>query len=165
MSDESGETPLTDKHFREGGTHITNFSEQKRAVYAETVQRFGDKRFVVSDNPTHHMSGPGGALHWVGGFPAPDFSPFWRLFEAVSELAAANAEVERLRAALASPREPEQGWKLLKDSTFEERSFPEDSPFENGYYYNECAYCGRSFMGYKRRVMCKVCTAAPKGDE
>jgi len=62
------------------------------------------------------------------------------------DLAAAN---ERLR----------DGIKWLKDSTFDERSFHEDAPLENGIYHNDCVNCGRTFVGYKRRTICKVCSA------
>ena len=54
-----------------------------------------------------------------------------------------------------------EGWKLLKDSTFQERSFSEDAAHENGSYYCTCMNCGRQFIGLKRRVTCKVCAAAP----
>jgi len=54
-----------------------------------------------------------------------------------------------------------QGWKLLKDATLEERSWPEDYKHENGNYQNLCCECGRMFNGYKRRVVCKVCSEAP----
>jgi len=53
------------------------------------------------------------------------------------------------------------GFKLLKNSTQEERSFPEDASAENGNYFNNCCNCGRIFIGYKRRVICKVCTQKP----
>ena len=56
---------------------------------------------------------------------------------------------------------PKQGWKLLKDSTLDERSWPEDYKHENGNYQNSCCECGRMFNGYKRRVMCKVCSETP----
>ena len=54
------------------------------------------------------------------------------------------------------PDSPE-GYKLLKDSTYEERSWPEDYAHENGNYTCSCCNCGRQFTGYKRRVTCKVC--------
>lgn len=50
-----------------------------------------------------------------------------------------------------------KGYKILKDTTHEERSFPEDGTYENGCYYNNCVNCGRMFTGHKRRVICKVC--------
>ena len=50
-----------------------------------------------------------------------------------------------------------EGWKLLKDSTHDERSYPEDAEHENGNYYCTCINCGRQFNGYKRRAICKVC--------
>lgn len=50
------------------------------------------------------------------------------------------------------------GYKLLKDSTHDERSWSEDSSHENGAYFCLCHHCGRQFTGHKRRVTCKVCT-------
>lgn len=38
---------------------------------------------------------------------------------------------------------------------------PDDYPHENGNYVCMCADCGKSFMGHKRRVQCRVCAAAP----
>lgn len=40
------------------------------------------------------------------------------------------------------------------------RDWPEDFSDENGNYSNTCMYCGESFQGYKRRVVCKLCTPA-----
>ena len=50
-----------------------------------------------------------------------------------------------------------EGWKLLKDTTQDERSWPEDYVDENGQYFNTCHNCLRVFLGYKRRGTCKVC--------
>lgn len=36
--------------------------------------------------------------------------------------------------------------------------WPEDFPHENGNYYCHCLRCGSQFVGYKRRLECKVCT-------
>lgn len=46
----------------------------------------------------------------------------------------------------------------------EERyDWPEDFAHENGKYQNICCNCGVHFIGYKRRVICKVCAVdAPK---
>lgn len=49
--------------------------------------------------------------------------------------------------------------------------WPEDFSHENGNYFCKCISCGRTFMGYKRRVMCKMCatptpdTSEEKNDE
>jgi hypothetical protein len=51
------------------------------------------------------------------------------------------------------------GYKLLKDSTFDDRSWKEEEGHENGRYYNTCCVCERQFLGHKRRVLCKVCDA------
>lgn len=59
------------------------------------------------------------------------------------------------------PQAVAQGWKLLKDSTNEERSWYEDKGNENGSYYCTCSNCGRAFTGHKRRVVCRVCSASP----
>lgn len=37
------------------------------------------------------------------------------------------------------------------------RSFEEDFHLENGEYCNTCVVCGANFIGYKRRVVCKLC--------
>lgn len=67
-----------------------------------------------------------------------------------------NAEVIPLYAHPAPQPIPE-GWKLVKDCTREERSWPEDYSQENGNYFLTCNHCGREFTGHKRRVTCKVC--------
>lgn len=38
-----------------------------------------------------------------------------------------------------------------------ERDWPEDFGHENGEYFCNCSSCGRTFVGYKRRTICKVC--------
>ncbi len=53
------------------------------------------------------------------------------------------------------------GYRLLKDSSVSERSWPEDEGHENGNYFCDCCNCGRSFKGHKRRQLCRVCDAAP----
>lgn len=39
------------------------------------------------------------------------------------------------------------------------RNWPEDFGHENGDYQNQCVHCGQFFIGYKRRVVCRVCAA------
>lgn len=45
----------------------------------------------------------------------------------------------------------------LDDEDFQKRSFPEDEKYENGSYYCRCVFCNNTFVGYKRRVCCKLC--------
>lgn len=40
--------------------------------------------------------------------------------------------------------------------------FPEDFEHENGMYQNRCLYCKEIFVGYKRRLTCKVCETIAK---
>jgi hypothetical protein len=40
----------------------------------------------------------------------------------------------------------------------EERNWVQDFKHENGNYWNECMFCKKSFVGHKRRVVCKVCS-------
>lgn len=64
------------------------------------------------------------------------------------------------RAALAAaPQVPAVpvGYKLLKDTTHDERRWHEDAKHENGSYFNECVRCLRSFVGHKRRGVCRAC--------
>jgi len=35
--------------------------------------------------------------------------------------------------------------------------FEEDWRHENGNYQNSCIKCGCNFIGYKRRILCKLC--------
>jgi hypothetical protein len=53
------------------------------------------------------------------------------------------------------------GFKLLQDTTHAQRSWPEDASHENGNYSCCCCHCLRMFTAHKRRVVCKVCAAAP----
>jgi hypothetical protein len=58
------------------------------------------------------------------------------------------------------------GWKMLPDTDFDQRSWPEDAAHENGFYSNVCCHCLRTFTGHKRRVVCKSCAAmAPTGEK
>ncbi len=38
-----------------------------------------------------------------------------------------------------------------------DRDWPEDFPHENGSYFNQCFVCKETFLGYKRRAICKKC--------
>ena len=46
---------------------------------------------------------------------------------------------------------------ILNDPRIEYRSWPEDSELENGNYFCKCSKCSQPFIGYKRRVVCRVC--------
>lgn len=48
------------------------------------------------------------------------------------------------------PRTTTEGW-------------PEDAPYENGKYLCTCLACRGTFMGHKRRVICKTCAGMPNG--
>jgi predicted ArsR family transcriptional regulator len=75
----------------------------------------------------------------------------------------ARRVVEReLRASTAAAPSPvPAGFKLLQDTTHAQRSWPEDASHENGNYSCCCCHCLRMFTANKRRVVCKVCAAAP----
>lgn len=73
--------------------------------------------------------------------------------------------VGKTLALLAEARAVPEGWKLLKDTTHAERSWPEDSSHENGNYSNTCVHCLRGFVGHKRRPSCKMCAATPSPAE
>ena len=73
---------LSDKHWTEGGTAITNFPEEDFPIYIEAIQRFGDNDLIVSDQPFGPMRGmPGGSLHDLSRLCS--LSPFWKVFEQV----------------------------------------------------------------------------------
>lgn len=46
-----------------------------------------------------------------------------------------------------------------------DRNYPEDSIYENGEYYCRCLTCNNTFIGYKRRVTCKLCSIESKKDK
>ena len=74
----------------------------------------------------------------------------------------ARQKLEAAVEAALAPQQVPEGYKLLKDSTHDERSYPEDAKHENGWYNNVCGHCWRGFAGHKRRGVCKVCAAAPQ---
>jgi len=41
------------------------------------------------------------------------------------------------------------------------KDFPNDAVHENGNYENKCLNCGSTFVGLKRRVMCRECEEKP----
>lgn len=43
----------------------------------------------------------------------------------------------------------------MKESS---RDWIDDFKHENGNYFNECIKCHSSFIGHKRRVVCKECS-------
>lgn len=104
------------------------------------------------------------AMRWKDE-PTTSFAPN-RVLGILSR-ALLDSRVELINAATRSAR-PEalrttvpDGFKLLRDSTHDERSWPEDASHENGNYYCLCGECGRQFTGHKRRGLCKVCVVSP----
>lgn len=51
--------------------------------------------------------------------------------------------------------------QLFLHSGVSSRDFPEDRPYENGNYINQCLFCDKTFVGHKRRVCCKLCEVVP----
>ena len=45
---------------------------------------------------------------------------------------------------------------MIKSS---KKDWKEDFQYENGKYLCHCAICGSNFLGHKRRVICKECSA------
>lgn len=45
------------------------------------------------------------------------------------------------------------------------RSYIEDFHLENGNYVCTCYKCKESFIGYKRRVVCKLCNVEKEGEK
>lgn len=67
------------------------------------------------------------------------------------------ANGQRCKATIPVPIKPSAKFRFLRDTTYAERSWPEDRDQENGFYTNDCVYCLRTFTGNKRRVVCKSC--------
>ena len=55
------------------------------------------------------------------------------------------------------------GNQILPQTAFERRSWDEDFAHENGNCTCHCHICGHSFIGHKRRTVCKLCASA--GDD
>ena len=51
----------------------------------------------------------------------------------------------------------EIGERTLCGHVVTEHDWPEDFSEENGNYMCTCISCGTSFIGYKRRIVCKYC--------
>lgn len=79
--------------------------------------------------------------------------PAQRIAYLTDRAESAEAELSRLKA-----QEPRPGWRWLKNTTYDERSWPEDAGHENGNYSNSCCECLRMFTGHKRRVVCRSCS-------
>ena len=50
------------------------------------------------------------------------------------------------------------GYKLLRDTTRDQRDYPADFHSEHGHNECVCGHCGRNFGGHKRRTICRACT-------
>lgn len=100
-----------------------------------------------------------------GGWP-PDYHTLYERELCANKALRAENEALKQQVEQGKRDAVPEGWKLLKDSTQEERSWPEDFVYENGNYFNTCCRCDRTFMGHKRRPTCKVCfAAAPKQED
>lgn len=59
-------------------------------------------------------------------------------------------------------------WLSLVDETrfgTPERNWWQDACFENGNYLNTCCFCEKTFIGHKRRVVCRQCSESSKGKQ
>jgi hypothetical protein len=71
-------------HWTNGGTGVTNFTEDMRPVYVEAVKRHGDPDIRVHEKSFGAGNeNYGGSLHNHG--KRKDLSPFWDVFDAVKK--------------------------------------------------------------------------------
>lgn len=58
------------RHFKSGGTGFANFSAKQFDIYAETIRRLGNPRYIISMHPmkgTERMAVPGSlSVHYMG---------------------------------------------------------------------------------------------------
>lgn len=80
--------------------------------------------------------------------------PMLKLDQAMAEDAAAQ-----FGGTWAPLVEVPEGYRVLKDTTLDERTWHEDKDHENGNYSCLCCECGRMFVGHKRRVVCRSCAS------
>jgi hypothetical protein len=52
----------------------------------------------------------------------------------------------------------------FKEMLASNRNWKDDFDHENGRYVNECMFCHKPFMGYKRRVVCFECNDKTKDE-
>ena len=71
---------LVHRHFSEGGTGITNLSQERRAHFEKVLKAYGDPNLVLSSESLDGHPGFGGSLHDVYG--SRDLSDFWHFVEA-----------------------------------------------------------------------------------
>ena len=81
------------------------------------------------------------------------WSPAYKEFMGKTKEAIARAE-----SAIETPAKvsPCAGHAVQQDADAS-CDWPEDFPHENGQYMNTCHVCKNTFIGHKRRVVCKVC--------
>lgn len=65
-------------HMNQGGTFITNFSTERKAVFVEAIRRFADPKVVLCEKSSPAWPNGGGSLHVMDG--RRDLSDFWRVF-------------------------------------------------------------------------------------
>ncbi len=84
-----------------------------------------------------------------------------------------ETEIEQLKKQNARKRQDEKILDWMKNSPDgepfmksknPERDWPEDANLENGQYSCRCYKCGNEFVGYKRRIACKICATEVKKD-
>ena len=78
-----------------------------------------------------------------------------RSFVSIGEYQDLKDELERVKGKLGAPKFDlidARGWADLGGN------WPEDFKLENGNYLNNCIKCKNKFIGYKYRLVCKLCT-------
>lgn len=80
---------LIHKHFREGGTGITNLDDADRPLFRAAINVYGDPTLVISDQPMPPME-TGISLHQLR--PHRDLEDFWRVVEYLRDAGYTPAE-------------------------------------------------------------------------
>jgi hypothetical protein len=164
--DESRQEQSTAYQYRKGWNDClarckqSNLSMQEQAGVKEWEKldlKLAASRFLGWKLPKDFQ--PDGGIRFATNYEYE--SPHWPVGTNLLTYEQAVAMLEHcLEDCMESVVAVPKGYRLLKDSTIEERSWPADSAGENGNYYNTCSCCQRQFVGYKRRSMCKVCSDA-----
>lgn len=57
--------------------------------------------------------------------------------------------------------------RLMTNSLYEDegRDWKEDFQYDNGQYFKTCRSCRHTFIGHKRRVVCKKCVTTPATEQ
>ena len=74
---------MNERHWRKGGTGITNFDKKEKPIYEKAISEYGDDNFFILDRPITGITGLSSYCSLHCKEKMQTFSPFWRTFDRV----------------------------------------------------------------------------------